>query len=474
MKGILIFNLEMDCLTGTLFDDSGSEAIIIEKNLKLNLNEEYAEQDPEQWYGCITEIITKIQELDTGIEIEAIAITYKPGTFVCIGRDGRHLANAVLPCDRRAKYQIHMCEKKYKRHNSNFYVPWKMMILPKVQWIKYNKPDIYKKTFKILTPDGYLAYRLAGETSIDCFSALFMGYDLESNCYNSKLINSLELDESMFPPVKKPGECIGMIAGDKKGELKLKDDVKVIIVSSSLLSYMEIANVLKKGTLLFDFESSDICFSDEAYRGKGLKEALKLPFKDKSIYYMTGDYESNFIKWISSHMSKQNREVFGYTPGSNGIMVLPYMMGTCKLYGSDIKGTILGIGNNDAADMLTASYEALGYIINERLEYLSYYGINVESLEIISSLKDEMFIKIITDITSKNVSISSAKQSYNRIIYKIVKGLNIEYESNEGMFAPDVEMSAKYKQLYGLYEDAVDSLNGLYRHRRKVLKRISL
>lgn len=474
MEGILIFTLGMDYLTGTLLDESGNEAIVIEKNLKLILNEEYAEQDPEQWYGCVTEIISKIQEMDTGIDIGSIAVIYQPGTFVCVGRDGRHVANAVLPCDRRAKYQVHMREKKDKRHNGNIYVPWKIMILPRIQWIKYNKPDIYKKTFKVLTPDAYLAYRLTGETSIDCFSALLMGYDFQSNCYNSKLISSLELDESMFPHVCKIGECVGIIAGNIKDELKLKHDAKMILISSTLLAHMEMASLLEKDALLFDVESSALCFSSGTYKGKGLKEVLRLSFKDKSIYYMPGDYEYNFVKWVSNRILKQSPAACDYVPGSNGIMVLPYLAGTGRMYGSDIKGSILGIGDNDAFDMLSASYEALGYIVNEKLEYLSYHGMDFKVLEILSSSKDEMLYNMISDITSKKVCVSSAKPKYNSIIYKIVKGLKIEYESGERVFEPDIELSDKYKYLYRLYEDAVDSLNGFYRYRRKALRRISL
>lgn len=468
----MILNLGMDCATGTLFDGAGNRLAIIEKRLNLILNEEYVEQDPEQWYRAVVEILEKIQSLDTGIEIGSMAVTYQPGTFVCIGRDGRHLTNAMMPCDRRAKYQIHMCEKKDKRHSGSFSVPWGMMVLPKLQWIKNNKPDIYKRTFKVLSPDGYLSYRLTGETSVDCYSALLMGYDLESGSYNTRLISSLELDVSMFPKVIRAGECAGIISGAKREELKLKGDVEMPVISSRLMPLMEIAASLKKGTMVFDVETSSLCLWDDTGKAKGVKRALKLPYRDKHIYYMPGDYEYYFVKWMDRY-TKDLKRVDDYTPGSHGLMVLPHVMGSNKLYGSDIKGSVLGIGDNNAFDMLTASYEAMGYLINEKLEYLSDYGLNPESIEILSPFDDPIFYRIVSNITSTNVT-AVCEEAILACLYRIVGGGDMEYESGGEIFSPEDDLSVRYKLLYDLYKSTSDSLNGVYRKRRRVLKRISM
>lgn len=474
MEGTIIFYLGLDYIKGTLTDECGNIILSEQRELRLRMDEEYAEQEPEQWYTSIIDIIRSMQSSVTDFKITAMTITYQPGTYVCVDRYGKPLMNAILPCDRRAKYQIHLCEKIIKGHGNGYFIPWNLMILPRLLWIKFNKTDVYRRIFKVLTPDGYIAYRMSGESAIDSYSALLMGYNNEYGSYDSRLIEALELDRGIFPSVIKTGECIGMVAGEARDMIGLNCDAKIFMLSSSLLPLAVITRNEGKGMPVYDSESSFLCFINGDSRIKGDKEITRINYHGNDYYFLQGNYEMHFMKCIKKLFGCQNSITENYSAGSNGLVVLPYIMGNNRLYGSDIKGTIIGIGDNTASDVLTATYEALGYTMKERFDELHEYGLKAEELEMLYQPDDKLFPQIVSNIISRKVMTKNFNDIYNSAVFCILnnseKLLNIEVST----YMPDEGESFKYRHLYNLYKSTSDSLSGIYRYRRKIMRRISI
>lgn len=473
MDGMLIFYFGLDFIKGTLVDDDGKYISSEERELELIVNEEFVEQQPGKWYDAVVDIIKTIQSSYDDICINSMTVTYQPGTYVCVDRDGKPLMNAIMPCDRRAKYQIHLCEKIIKRYGNGYYIPWNLMTLPRLLWLKYNKTDVYKRIFKVLTPDGYISYRLSGESAIDSYSALLMGCNPETMEYDSKLIDTLELDRSIFPVVRKAGESIGVIAGEAREALGLKSDMNIIMASNCFLPIASEAGCIAKGTALYDFESSAICYWSEDSRIKCARDMVKISFGGKCYYFLSGNYEKHFFKWIEKFLDHPDMDDYNTMTGVRGLIVLPYIMGDSRLYGSDIKGAIMGIGNSDARDIMAASYESLGYIIKERIELLSECGLQVEKIELICNFKDKLFYRIMSDIVSKNVIMNNNNDIYVGVLFNMLTGKKV-FNSEEGEeIIPDEGRSINYRQLYNLYRNTVDSLTGIYKYRRKILRKIN-
>lgn len=472
MSENLIIYIGPDRVSGTFFDGSGSEKRTIDKDINMIIDEEIVEQDPEEWYTAVMEIIEEIKASGQNI-MDNISITYDPGTFVCIDRSGRPVINAILPYDRRAKYQVHICEKNSKKHSENTNIPWKHMILPKLLWIRYNKPDVFRNIFKVLTPDGYLSYRMTGETAIDNYSAVLLGYNLNTNSYNKKLLGSLGLDSSMFPQVKRAGECSGVIDGNIREELKLTSEVKFIISSNYLIPLLYASATRDEDEAAVDLESLSICFRDNHGKIKNERIVTKFILDGQSIYGIIGNNEMLFLKWLNRVFRGAECSDQYHIPGSNGIIVLPYMMGDSSLYKSDIKGSIIGISDNNPCDIITAAYEAVGYIIKERIDYICGHDININSLKIYCSIYDRLFYQIISDITGKKVLFSCSSKNIKKYVNKIISKIDIpEDQEDEISVSPDEENNSKYKQLYSLYKNAYESLDNLFKYRRKTMKNI--
>lgn len=472
MDGILIFYIGIEYIQGTFFDNLGTEKITIKKPIKLYCDEEIIEQNPEEWFNTVVEIIKEIGSSNPNLNINSISVTYEPGTLIFVDRCGNHLMNAILPWDKRAKYQSRMCEKIVRKHNDTIYIPWGYMTLPKILYIKYNKPDIYRKVFKILTPDGYIAYRLCGETAVDNYSAAFLGYNLKTCVYNSKLLANLGIDIKLLPEVCKPGKRIGMISGEMKDDLGLKSDVQFLISSNSFMSLSTFSYNSEEITLFFDADSSRICFICNTFKTKKDSEMIRLPYNNAYIYGYMGNYEARFLKWLNDITDKPIIKITNYSPGSRGLMIIPCIMGDSLYNNFDLKSSIIGINNNNIEDLITANYEAIGYIFKEKLDKIIANVALIDSIEVLSSINDEIFYHILSDITTKNIKISNKCFNCVNGIYNLIYNIKNEDNHDKKLIESNEERNYIYKQFTNLYKSAYTALNNVYRYRTRIMKKL--
>lgn len=476
MEGALIFYFGMDYIKGTLFDDKGVETITIERPLDILINEEYVEQSPAQWFDVMIRIIGIVQQERPDICIDSISLSYQPGTFVCIDRSGNNIENALLPSDRRSIYQAQICDKMFKKYNDSIGIPWNCMVYPRLMWIKYNKPDVYKKIYKVLTPDGYIAYKLCGETAIDSYSAAFLGYNIKHGEYNRRIISNSELEYSTFPDVCRIGDCIGVISGNMKEELGFKADVKFIMASNCLIPMAQITGMGEKHSIVFDAETSNISFIRDQRRIKRNRGLIRLPFdNERDIYGFIGDYEMQFLKWIRNLTDNIKEDHVKYTPGSNGLILLPQIMGDGICNNADIRASIIGINNDTSlSNIITSYFEAAGYILKDRIERITDSSIKVDSIEIISNIKDELFYHIISDITGRKVIINNKDNNIIKYTYHSVTDRIHEEVTEKQEIMPDEANYNIYRQFFSLYTNAYHSFNDMLKYRRRVLQKITL
>lgn len=458
-------------MEGTLFDREGKRITSVKKDIDVFANEECIEQDPEQWYAAFIEVINEIQGKYEDIVIDSVSVTYIPGTFVCIDRMGNKIMNAVLQPDSRSKYQARVLEKNYRHYISETRIPWDYSILPRLLWIYYNKPDISKKIFKVLPPDGYLSYRLCGESAIDLSSFLFMGFNDKSSEFRPRFANGIRIGPEIFSNVKRIGDCTGIISGEIRNELHFKSDIRFIVSSNSLTCLSQFLN--EDIDIVYDLESSVLCFKGKFFKIRRGSNLIRLISRDEGVcnYGLIKNNEAKFLRFIDNLRWNGNASDGDYTPGANGLVVLPLLMGKCGFNESDIRGSILGIDRNTTGrDLINACYESIGYELREGLDDIVKHGVEFKTLGVISSIDDEALYHILADITSKNViriqNASISNGAFNMI------GSGKADAAYSDIISPDRLKSDKYGELVELYNYSYSCLSDFYRLRRKITQKI--
>lgn len=159
----------------------------------------WAEQDPEAWWGYLQsackELMATYPLSNLHSQIAAIGISYQMHGLVCVDKAGAVLRPAIIWCDSRAA-----------RYGSNF-------TAGKLRWVKDNEPDIYSRTYKIMLPGDYIAYRLTGRICTTASGISEMDWRDELGLDRDKLPEIMETFGEQGRLTHEAAQLLGLTAG---------------------------------------------------------------------------------------------------------------------------------------------------------------------------------------------------------------------------------------------------------------------
>ena len=82
-------------------------------------------------------------------------------------------------------------------------------ILPKILWIKENKPEIFNKVFKIITPDTFVYMKLCDACVTDPTNGMWGMLNKITLNWDEKLAELYGLPIDLWPDLHFPGDVIG-------------------------------------------------------------------------------------------------------------------------------------------------------------------------------------------------------------------------------------------------------------------------
>lgn len=165
---------------------------------------QWAEQDPDDWWHHAVEGIQKVIRL-AGIqpkEIKSIGLAYQMHGLVIIDHDGKALRPAIIWCDSRAVESGKILSSKLNDDvikSALFNQPGNFTA-SKLKWVIDHEPEIFAKTFKIMLPGDYIAFRMSGEVT-STYSGMSEGifFDFNRHEISRDLLEAMGINEGIFP-----------------------------------------------------------------------------------------------------------------------------------------------------------------------------------------------------------------------------------------------------------------------------------
>ncbi len=210
-----------------------------------------AEQAPEEWWTTITDGIRRLVAADhvPAHCIRAISVSTQWMGTVAVGKDDRHLMNAVIWMDARGAPYAHKVaggglEVPGTGYNALRLKKWLQFTggvpsrtgkdpVGHILWIKNERPDIYRDTKVFLEPMDYLNLRLTGiaAAAFDTITGYWCtdNRDLRNVTYDDSLIKQCGLERSKLPDLVPTGSILGAISADVATDLGLATDVQVVM-----------------------------------------------------------------------------------------------------------------------------------------------------------------------------------------------------------------------------------------------------
>ncbi len=174
------------------------------------------------WQQALSELAGK---LDTSFFIDAVAVSGSGPTFIPLKKNNSISAPLLW------------FEKKEKSPVSG-----KSLYLPKLMWLKENKPEEYENTEKFLTMDGYFNYLLTGECAAPIFDDRFIPF-----FWNSEDADKNGIGFDKLPALVHTGEKIGTVTKGAEKQFGIKSGTPVFAGGSDFLMAILGTATLKPG-----------------------------------------------------------------------------------------------------------------------------------------------------------------------------------------------------------------------------------
>jgi len=389
----------------------------------------WAEQSPDSWWAALVSATKQTLQKSavSADDIAAIGVDGTSSTTVCIDKNSELLYDALLWMDNRsvgeAKKIFDSHDPVLRRSQAGVSAEW---MIPKILWLKKNRPGIYKKTRFFLEQVDWINYRLTGEI------ALSLNHITHRWFYNDRKGGwplsfyeriGLESVTDKFPEkIIKPGDIVGKLSKKAADELGLKPGT--IVAEGGCDAYIGMLglNVTRPGRAALIAGSSHVL----------------LPITDKDVYIkgifgphpdcvvpglnvLEGGQVSSgsIIKWFKDNFTKSeeieakekgvahydvlNEKASAVPIGSEGLIVLDYWQGNRNPYTDYlVQGAIWGLTlKHKPAHIFRAIMEGVAFGTENILRILAENDLRVDSIYISGgTVRSDLWLQIHADVSN--------------------------------------------------------------------------
>ncbi|NJB82531.1 xylulokinase [Wenyingzhuangia aestuarii] len=206
------YDLGSSSVKAVLFDNETKEvkasASYPEREMTIDAPQEnWAEQNPEDWWNNIKKVTDKLFERTNKnrANVVAIGVAYQMHGLVTLTDKGEVVRPAIIWCDSRA---VEVGNKAFKEIGEQVCLETMLnspgnFTASKLAWVKQNEPDLYNTIDKIMLPGDYIAYKFTDSiTTTNTGLSEGILWDFKKEALNSTLVDYYGFDTSLFPEVK--------------------------------------------------------------------------------------------------------------------------------------------------------------------------------------------------------------------------------------------------------------------------------
>ncbi len=484
MSYLMGIDLGTSSVKTVIMDENGSIKGTAQQSYEIIIEKSgYAEQDPNVWWKAVVWTIKHVLN-KTGIhskKIKGIGFSGQMHGLVMIDRNLLPIRPAIIWSDQRSRkevaeiYSIVGRETVKKLLMNSIFTGFQM---PSLLWIKKNEPFVYEKINKVLLPKDYIRLKLTGECGTDFTDAsATLAFDIQNRKWAFELIKKVGLNPDFYPEVHESIDIAGQVTVNAAEETGLAAGTPVVYGGGDQ-SMQSIGNgIVKPGQVSLTIGTGGQTFSiipEPIYEtemrthtfcnavpqtwnimGANLAAGLSLSWLNKKILNNLSYSEIN-------ELAKQ------VTPGSEGLLFLPYLSGERTPHMDDLaRGTFLGLTlQHSRAHLIRSVMEGVVFALKDSIEI--FHSLNIKMDTFIASgggARSDVWLKIQANILNKEIyKVNQLEQACTGAA--ITAGVGIgKYDSiqsacetiiriNPEPVRPDPTVAGFYNEIYELYKNA--------------------
>ena len=427
-------------------------------------------------------------------ELSAIGITTFGETFVALDDNDNILLPSMLYTDPRGEEETKELCKKLGEDKITYIAgvkPHPMYSLPKIMWIKKNKPEIYEKIKHILLMEDFIVYMLTGRAYIDySLAARTLGLDIRKKCWSKEIFDAAGVDMTLLSELVPTGTLAGKVKKEIAEKFNISEELKIINGCHDQVAAAVGAGIFEVG-MAVDGTGTVECVTpmfDKIPKNKGIYEegysVVPYVFDGTYVCYalsFTGGatlkwYRDNFAKYENKIAEENGENVYANLDASvpdkpTDILIMPHFSGAANPYmDNSSRAAILGLSlEHTNYDLYKALMEGVTYEIMTNIEHLESFGIKLNKLVATGGgASSPIWLQIKADILNRAVTALSAKEAGacgTCMMTAVAVGLCSSLEeakkifvSEKKQYVPNCENTRIYEKKYGAYKRIYDAV----------------
>lgn len=359
-------------------------------------------------------------------KIAGIAASSALPSIVMVDKDGNPVANAYNLMDRRAVDQVAWL-KEHIGENEIFEVSKNKLedhpVIVNLMWEKTNRPDVFAKIHKVLTIDGYINFKLTGKYTCHYSGAAFYGvaYNLLKRSFDLEILFKTGIPSSFFPELFRCEDLIGEVTAEAALSTGLVAGIPVAAGQVDCNAGWMGAGMTEEGNIQMNLGTCGnfgILTRDTNFPDTMINFPYTIDSENTYIIVPTTTTGGQLIRYMRDNFYRMeyaleketgndtfdliNKEAEKVSPGSEGLIVLPFLMGErTPIWDVNARGTIFGLSlNHTRGHVVRAMMESVAFALYDSFKIIKDSGMKITAPIVLNEggAKSVLWRKIITDV----------------------------------------------------------------------------
>lgn len=507
-----------DCLLGIDYGTGGAKACIInsqgevlgfafEEYPIIHEHPGWSEHDPVLYWQIACRLITQsIQEAHIDPkDLRGIAVSSALPSLVMVNKEHEPLHRAYNLMDKRAVKEVEWLKETFgekELFQISGYPLDDHPILVNLLWEKKHRPETFDDIYKALTIDGFITLKLTGKATVNYSAVAFFGvaYNLRKRQFEKNLLQQLGIRPDILPDQYNCEDIVGEVTSQAAEETGLASGIPVAGGQVDCNASWIGAGATKEGDIQSNLgtvgnfgiihKSLDFYFSDIGrlmitipYTIDSENTYITVPTTitgGQTIRYLRDNFsqyevEVERVLGVSSY-DLLNLEAQKAPPGSDGLLILPFLMGErTPIWDAHARGVIFGLSlHHTKGHLVRAMMEAVAYAMYDSFRLIQEAGLKLNYPIVLNEggAVSTLWRQIISDVF--NVPIVLAKQRAgapfgDAILAGVAAGIFKDFSIAKNWaeyiepMEPDPKNHERYMEYFALYKKIYGHVKEDYR-----------
>ncbi len=393
----------------------------------------WSEHDPDYYWTVACEMIQECLA-ESSVEpadIRGITVSSALPSMVMVDSNHQPINRAYNLMDRRAQAEVEWLkesvgEERILQLTGNRIEDHPSLV--NLMWEKNNRPESFDRIWKALSIDGFVTLKLTGEAVANVGAGSFYGvaYDLLGEKFDAQIMEEIGISEDLFPTFGRCEQIAGGVTTKAAAETGLAEGTPVTYGQVDFNASCIAAGITEPGDIMsnlgtvgnfgvihkskeFNFSPVGLSMINLAFTIDSAETYITIPSTTtggQSIRYLRDNFSQLEIETerslgVSSY-DLLNLQAEKVPPGSEGLLILPYLMGErTPIWDTYARGVIFGLSlNHTKGHLVRSMMEAVAYALYDSYQLIITSGLEINYPLVMNEggAVSELWRQIITDV----------------------------------------------------------------------------